>query len=248
MKGTLRLRLWLFVAIATLAFALPSQAQGNIRTVYLVKVKSGQEENWKSIVKDVAALRKKTGSKESFTVWDSLTGPTQHAVVWYNAKWKEMDEMDPAGKGSEAEYTGLFARLTDATESLEVWIDELQPDMTMMSSDVPPVIRVGRTKVISGKMPEVRALFHDEVFPAVQKSGATSFGVAVARFGTPSNEIHTFLGLKGWGDLDEPVGAAKGMGADGYKAFEAKITPLIESTEFSIYKFAPELSYLAPAK
>jgi len=39
------LRLWLFVAIATLAFALPSQAQGNIRTVYLVKVKSGQEEN-----------------------------------------------------------------------------------------------------------------------------------------------------------------------------------------------------------
>jgi len=54
-------------------------------------------------------------------------------------------------------------------------------------------------------MPEVRALFHDEVFPAVQKSGATSFGVAVARFGTPSNEIHTFLGLKGWGDLDEPL-------------------------------------------
>jgi len=71
----------------------------------------------KSIVKDVAALRKKTGSKESFTVWDSLTGPRSTRGL-YNAKWKEMDEMDPAGRFRSRVY-GLFARLTDATESLE---------------------------------------------------------------------------------------------------------------------------------
>ena len=248
MHVTMKLRLWLFVAIAVLAFALPSIAQNNIRTVVLVKVKLDQDDNWKAIVKDFVALDKKAGSKQSVTVWDSQTGPAQHAVVTYASTWKELGEDDPAMKGSEAAVTQLYARLNSITDSIEIWIDQMQPDMSILSTDIPPVIRVGRTKVISGKMPEVRAIFHDELFPAVQKSGATSWGVAVARFGTPTNEFHTYLGLKGWGDLDGPVGAEKGMSADGWKAFQAKLTPLIESTEFSVWKFDSDLSYLAPAK
>jgi hypothetical protein len=247
MKIPLRLRLCLFVAIAMLAFAMPSLAQ-NIRTVLFVKVKVGQEDSWKSAVKDYVALFKKAGSKESLTVWDSQTGPSQHAVVWYSTKWKEMDEQDPAMKGSEAEIARGIARLSSVTESLEYWIDEIQPDLTIRSNDIPPMIRVGRTKVIAAKMDEVKAIFHDVLFPAIQKSGATDFGLALARYGTPTNEIHTYLGLKGWADLDGPIGSQKGMTADEYKAYQAKLLPLIESTEYSIWKFDPELSYLAPSK
>jgi hypothetical protein len=247
MKNPLRLRLCLLAAIAILAFAMPSMAQ-NIRTVIFVKVKMGQEDNWKSAVKDYMSLFKKAGSKQTVTEWDSQTGPLQHAVVLYSSKWKEMDEQDPAMKGSEAEMARGIARLDSLTESIEYWIDEMQPDMAIRSKDIPPMIRVGRTRVIAGKMDEVKAIFHDQLFPAIQKSGASDFGVAVARFGTPSNEIHTYLGMKGWSDLDGPIGAQKGMTADEYKAFEAKLLPLIESTEFSIWKFDPELSYLAPSK
>jgi hypothetical protein len=242
-----RIRLSLFVAIAILAFAVPSVAQ-NIRTVLFVKVKAGQEDNWRSAVKDYVALSKKAGSKQTITVWDSLTGPSQHAVVWYSSKWKELGEDDPAMKGSEAEMARGIARLSIITESLEYWIDEMQPGMTIQSKDIPPMVRVGRTVVRSGKMDDVKAIFHDVLFPAVQKSGATDWGVAYARFGTPTNEIHTYLGIKGWGDLDGPIGAQKGMTDDEYKAFLAKLQPLIESSEFSIWKFAPELSYLAPSK
>ncbi len=247
MKNSVRLRLCLFAAVTTLAFAMPSMAQ-NIRTVLLVKVKAGQEDNWKSAVKDYIALFKKAGSKESVTVWDSQTGPSQHAVVWYSSKWKDMDEQDPAMKGSEADMARGIARLSVVTDSLEYWIDEMQPDLMIRSNDVPPMIRVGRTRAIAGKMNELRALFHDELFPAIQKSGATDFGVAVARFGTPTNEIHTYLGIKSWADLDGPIGAEKGMTAGEYTAFQAKLGSLIESTEFSIWKFDPELSYLAPTK
>jgi hypothetical protein len=237
----------MFVAFAIFAFAMPSVAQ-NIRTVILVKVKLDQEENWRATLKDFIALDKKAGSKQTVTVWDSQTGPSQHAVVVYSSKWKELGEDDPAMKGSEAEVARLYARLNSVTDSLEYWIDEMQPDMVIRSNDVPPMIRVGRTKVVAAKMDEVRALFHDQLFPAIQKSGASDFGVAVARFGTPTNEIHTYLGMKGWADLDGPIGIRKGMTADEYKAFEAKLLPMIESTEYSIWKFAPELSYLAPSK
>jgi hypothetical protein len=81
------------------------------------------------------------------------------------------------------------------------------------------MMRSSRTRVIAGKMDDVKALFRDHLLPAVKKSGASDFGVAVARFGAPSNEIHTYLGMKGWADLDGPIGAQKGMTADEYKAF-----------------------------
>jgi hypothetical protein len=54
--------------------------------------------------------------------------------------------------------------------------------------------------------------------------------------------------MKGWAELDGPIGAQKCMTADEYKAFEAKLQPLIESTEWSIWKFDPELSYLPESK
>lgn len=248
MRKPFSLRRCLFAAIAFTAFSVPSWSQGNIRTVLFVKVKMGQEESWKAAVKDYVALVKKAGSDQGFTVWDSQSGPTQHAVVWYSSKWKEMDEQNPKLKPVEADLARLFARLDTVTDSLETWIDEMQPDMMISSKEVPPMVRVARTRVESGKMEEVKALFRDQIVPAVKKSGASDYGAAVARFGTPANEIHSYLGLKGWADLDGPVGVEKGMSAAEFKVFQAKLQPLIESTEWSMWKFQPELSYVVAPK
>jgi hypothetical protein len=245
MKKPFLLHRWLLATIALTASCIPAWAQGNIRTVLFVKVKLGQEENWKAAVKDYAATVKKAGSEQGFTVWESsASGPAQHAVVWYSAKWKEIDEQDPKLKPVEADMARLFARLDTVTESLETWVDEMQPEMMIRSSQIPPMVRVGRTKVISGKMEEVKAIFHDQIVPAIKKSGATDYGVAMARFGTPTNEFHSYLGLSGWADLDGPIGTEKGMSAAEYKAFLAKLSSLIESTEWSMWKFEPELSYV----
>jgi hypothetical protein len=115
----------LFAVIVLTAFCAPSWAQGNIRTVLFVKVKMGQEEGWKAAVKDYAALMKKAGSDQGFTVWDSQSGVSQHAVVWYSSKSKEMDQDNPKLKPVEADLARLFARLDTVTESLETWIDEM---------------------------------------------------------------------------------------------------------------------------
>jgi hypothetical protein len=248
MRNPFSLRGCLFAAIALTAFCVPSWAQGNIRTVLFVKVKMGQEESWKAAVKDYAAVVKKAGSDQGFTVWESQSGPAQHAVVWYSSKWKEIGEQNPKLKPVEADIARLFARLDTVTDSLDTWIDEMQPDMMISSKAIPPMVRVGRTRVVSGKMDDVKTLFRDTTVPALKKSGATDFGVAVARYGTPSNEFHTYVGLSGWADLDGPIGMEKGMSAAEYKAFLAKVLPLIEGTEWSIWKFEPELSYVPTAK
>ena len=238
----------LLAAIVLTAFCMPSWAQGNIRTVLFVKVKMGQEDSWKAAVKDYAAVVRKAGSDQGFTVWESESGPRQHAVVWYSSKWKEINGDDPKLKPVEADIVKVFARLDTVTESLDTWIDEMQPEMMIRSNEIPPMVRVARTRVVSGKMDDVKAIFREMIVPAMKKSGATDYGVAVARFGTPSNEFHSYLGVSGWADFDGPVGVEKGMTAAEYKAFLAKLSPLIESTEWSMWKFEPEISYVLAAK
>jgi hypothetical protein len=159
-----------------------------------------------------------------------------------------MDEQDPKLKPVAGELATLIARLEAVTESTDTWMDEMQPDMMIQSKDVPAMVRVGRTRVVSGKMDELKALFHDQLVPALKKAGVADYGIAVARYGTPTNEFHSYLGLSGWGDLDVPLAAQKGMGADGFKAFQAKLAPLVESTEWSMWKFEPELSYIVAPK
>jgi hypothetical protein len=248
MKRALPLQCCLLAAMALTVFCAPSWAQGNLRTVLFIKVKLGQEGNWKAAVKDYAATVKKAGSEQGFTVWESESGPDLHAVVWYSANWKQMGEQNPKLKPVEADMARLFERLDGVTDSLETWIDEMQPEFMIQSKEVPAMVRVGRTKVVSGKMDDLKAMFRDTIVPAIKKGGATDYGVAVAKYGTPSNEIHSYLGLSGWGDLDGPLGSEKGMSAADYKAFQAKLAPMIESTEWSLWKYEPEISYVVAAK
>jgi hypothetical protein len=204
MRKLFSLQSCLLAAVAWSALCIPCWAQGNLRTVLFVKVKIDQQDNWKAAVKDFVAVVKKAGSDQPFTVWESQTGPSEYAVVWYSAKWKDIGEDDPKLKSAAADMATIFARLNGQTDSLETWIDEMQPDLMIPSKDIPTMVRTSRTRVIPGKMDEVKALFREQVVPAIKKSGATSYGFAVARFGTPSNEIHTYLGVNGWADFDAP--------------------------------------------
>lgn len=247
MKKLFSLHTVLLIAVAWIAFCTPSWAQKNIRTILFVRPKLDQMDNWKATVKDYAALVKKAGSETGFTVWESQSGPQQYAVVWYSARWKDLGEEDPKLKSSAADMASIFARLDGETDSLETWIDEMQPDLAIPGKEVPAFVRTGRTRVLSGKMDEVKAIFREQIFPAVKKSGATDYGVALARFGTPTTEIHSYLGISGWGDFDSPLAVEKGMSAAEWKAFQAKFLPLIESTEWTVWKFHPELSYV-PSK
>jgi hypothetical protein len=248
MKGRLSFHHCLTAAVALTLFCLPCLAQRNLRTILFVKVKLDQEDNWKASVKDYSALMKKAGSEQPITIWESQTGPHMWAVVWYSSTFKEIGQEDPKLKDSAADLATLFARLNIETDSLEYWIDEMQPDFAIESKEIPPYVRTGRSRVVPGKMEDVKTVFRDQIVPAVKKSGAPAYGVAIARFGTPTNEIHSYIGVSGWADLDSPIGAEKGMSPSEWKAFQAKISTLIESTQWDFWKYHSELSYLPPQK
>jgi len=236
--------------LTVLSASLPAQEGKNIRTILIVKVKPDRRGDWQAASKDFIALKKKAGSDEYFTTWSSETGPDEYAIVWYSAKWKELDEeQDPRTKDVAGELSSLFARFDGATESMEVWVDEMQPDMVYHSGGaIPKMVRTSRTRVVSDKMDAVLAAFRNDLVPGMKKAGVSDFGVAVARFGTAANEIHTFAALNAWAEFDSPWGMEKAVGADGYKAFLSKVRPNIVATEFDVWRYKPELSFQPEAK
>ncbi|MGA2182595.1 MAG: hypothetical protein ABSH47_06155 [Bryobacteraceae bacterium] len=234
--------------LTVLSVSLPAQDK-NIRTVLFVKVKPERTGDWKAAVKDYAALMKKSGSDQWFTVWAAQSGPDQYAIVWHAARWKELDEdEDPKTKPVAADIARVIARLDGATVSMETWVDELQPDLRIGSKDVPKMVRTGRIRVASGKMDDVLAILRSDTLPAMKKAGVSEWGVAVARYGTPTNEIHTYAAIGGWADLDAPYGVQKGLSADEYKAYLAKLAPNIVFSEWTMWRFKPDLSYVPEPK
>jgi hypothetical protein len=150
-------------------------------------------------------------------------------------------------QGVRQEVATIFGRLDADTQSVEVWRDEMVPDLVIPSNEIPAFVRTGRARVVSGKMDELEAVLRSQLMPALKKAGTTAFGIGEARYGTPANELHSYLGLNGWGDLDAPFGARKGMTDAEFKAFLAKVTPLIESMQWDMWKYEPDLSYIVPA-
>ena len=86
---------------------------------------------------------------------------------------------------------------------------------------------------------------HD-IFPAVQKAGTKDYSVAVERFGESNMQITSVTGFNSWADLDAGIGAQKGLSKAEYQALLDKVRTLATGSEYDIYRFQPDLSYLPP--
>lgn len=237
-------------ALSLAALAAPALAQGDIRIVSHVRVKPGSGGEWLAASKDRAALLAKGGSDRGYTVWQSTTGPREYVVVGYRSKWAELDQTtDPKMKAHEGPLAAIWARLNAATESVETEIHAKVPESTSpRTTEIPPFVRTGRTTVAPGKTNEALELFRNEVVPAWKKAGVSSYGVYRVRYGAPTSQILTYAAMKGWADLDSPTPVEQAMGAEAYQRFQSKIGALTLRTEFTIYRYRPELSYIPAAQ
>jgi hypothetical protein len=238
--------------VATLVTSASAQ-DANIRSVVLYTIKPDRVGDFQAAVKEYDAILAKSGSERYASTWVSLSGPREYAHVVYYTKWAELDAgPDPKTKDQAGDLARIGARINDCTVSTRRIIDEIVPELSLSASgEIPKMIRVLVTDVRPDKIGEYRNLVKNEILPAVKKGGVKEYSVASRRYGAPSTEFISVAGMNSWADFDGEFGAEKGLGKEGYQALVAKVRSLITSSQFDVYRYEPDLSYLpapAPAK
>lgn len=237
-------------ALAASVSTFSSAQPGKIRSITFVSVKPDRIGDFQAELKEVHALMKKDNSTRYSSVWVSLTGPREYAIVSYFDKWSELDAgADSATKDDAADLARLQTRMIDCATSWRRTIEELQPDLSLpqTSMEMPKMVRVLTTLVRPDKYKDYLDLVKSDVLPAAKKGGLTTFMFAETRYGAPNTQVTSVIAMDKWADLDEPFGIEKALGKDGYQALLQKVRPLIVQAEVNEYRFQPELSYLPPA-
>jgi hypothetical protein len=232
-------------ALSSSAFA----QDANIRSITLYTVKPDRVGDFQAAVKDYNEVLAKGGSTRYGSAWVSLTGPREYVLVTYNTKWADLDMMhDPKMKDLAEDLTRIGMRITACTESSRRIIDEIRPELSLPDSgEVPKMIRVLVTDVRPDKIGDYLDLVRNEVLPAVKKGGVKDYTVASRRYGAPSTQFISVAGMNSWADFDGGFGAEKGLGTEGYQAMVARVRLLITSSQYDVYRFLPDLSYLPAA-
>ena len=236
------------ILAAGLAAALgtTASAQGNIRSVTFYTVKSDRIGDFLAEIKQYNALLAKGGSTRTYTMWLSLTGPRTYAQAVYYKTWADLDAgADPKMKDEATDLARIGMRITDCTESYRRVIEEIDPDLSLPDSGtIPKMIRVLVTQVRPDKVGDYLALAKSDIVPGIKKSGAKDYSLARGRFGESSAIITSVTGIDAWADFDGGTGVEKALGKEGYQKFLLKLTPLIVSSEWNVYRYQPDISYL----
>jgi quinol monooxygenase YgiN len=235
------------------AFALAASASaqnGTIQSVTFYRVKPDRVGDFQAEIKELNALYAKGGSTNYASMWVSLTGSREYVRASYYHKWAELDVMsDPKLKDEAADIARVSMRIIDCTEGWHRIIAEIQPDLSIeQATEMPKMIRVLTTDVRPDKYRDYLALVKSDILPAAQKSGMKLYEFSETSYGGPNTQVTSVIGMDNWADLDAAFGVEKALGKEGYEALRAKIRPLIAQSEYNVYRFLPEISYLpAPA-
>jgi hypothetical protein len=232
------------------AVAVSAVAQsGNIRSVTFYTVKPDRVGDFEAEIKAWVAVKTKGGSANYVSMWASLTGPREYALVTNYSKWADLDAGPEAKmKDQAADLARISERIVDCTESRHRVIEEINPELSLPeTAKVPTMIRVLTTEVRPEKYSDYIALIKSDVLPGIKKTGE-SYSIAQGRFGESTFTITSVVGFDKWADIDDSIGLEKGIGHEAYQKFLEKLRPLVVNTEVNIYRFQPDLSYLPPAK
>ena len=253
MRSIYRTSATLGVLMAVSAGTIVAQPeQPKVRSVTFATISPGRIGDFLSASREMTEALKKAGSERSHSTWTSLTGPREYALVRYLNQWSELDTtVEPKLSGIAGQLSSLQARINATIESQRRVLYLLDHDLSLPLADGPPqpIAQVLRTWVRPEHIEAYRNLVKSDLLPAAKKSGVKAYSVARVRAGGANQEYNTVSFLDNWAALDGVSPIVTGLGGQAaYDKFLAKLRPLVTRTEYEIYRYLPNQSYLAPKK
>lgn len=231
--------------------ALPAPAQTPIiQAVTRFRVKPDRVADFRAAVMDYKAALKAANFDESNNWLVAQSGEPLFVLVRRYNGYAGLDLLNnPKLKDVSADLARSLARQNSCIESRDRTISEVLPELSQPATpELPKMVRLLWSTVKPGSQNEYIAMIKSEVLPAMKKAGVKFYTTTRIRFGGATNTFVSAQGIENWAELDKPSPLVQSMGQAGYEKLMAKRAQLITASEAQVYRFQPELSYIAPVK
>ena len=242
----------LFCLSAACCVTMFSQSTPQMARLFSYEVPPDGAAEFFDVQRDTAEIYKTNKAPYPRLCWTSLTGP-QMMYMWIPISG--IDKLNErtwlSQQGEEMPRTARVNRLARAGASATVRVIRSLPDLSWddTPSAAPEAFAVVRVDSVKpGKTVEYMALIK-EVAQTYKKMGvAKSFHAHRLAFGGNIYEFTTVSGYNSLADIPDTEAFRKAMGEARYDALVKQLGETVQSSERTIARFRPELSYVPEAK
>ena len=222
--------------------------------VTTTQVKPDMLTTWQDLIRNEAVpALKKAGVPWRWVFANSPLGGPGFTFVTVTpiANYAQYDQPNPLQRALGVEGLAKYnAKLRPTIVSTSTVIHRLIENASLQSFSITPpsLARVATMQLLPGKGQEFAAITTAEFLPALKKAGVTDYLVFATDYGAPNTQRTVITMLAKYADLDGPPPLNRALGAEGAQQLNQKRGALVASTEATVLRFVPELSYGAPAR
>jgi hypothetical protein len=121
-----------------------------------------------------------------------------------------------------------------------------EPKIQTEMKEPAPYVIVQFVRVAPGRGPEYESWLKNDYFSAMKKAEVKNLSVSRNVFGSNPNEYVVVRIVEKLAELDAGSLTVKALGTEGAHQLMAKTAGIVESVEYRIYHYRPDLSYQNP--
>jgi hypothetical protein len=219
--------------------------------VTMTTIKPEMRTEFEAWQKQMTAAFKKAEIPSRAVLQTTMGNLFEYVTVSPLAHFADLDGPNPFERALGKEEAANLMRkgaayITSAHRIASMALDDMS---IQTQTPVPaPYAVVTILRVVPGKGPDFAAWMKNEYMPAMKKAEVKNFWVNQTVFGGDPNERVTVRPVNAMGELDGGPVLTKALGEEGARKLMNKTVGMVDSVQFRIVRYRPDLSYeTAPA-
>jgi hypothetical protein len=237
-----------FLPFASLAQQQPAQgskAQWSVITVATVKPE--MRDQFEAFQKELMTAFRKAEVPSRVVLQPVMGDLLEFVTIYPIANFADLDGPSPAertlGKDGLASSMAKIAGAVTSVRRLAS-LDMNELSIHTESKEPAPYAIVMFMRAAPGKGPEFEAWLRNDYIPVMKKAEVSNLSIARNVFGS-MNEYVVARPIQKLAEIDAGPPTRKVLGLEGANKLMAKTAGMVESVDYRIYRYRPDLSYRA---
>jgi hypothetical protein len=216
--------------------------------VTITTIKPDMRSDYEAWQKEITAAFKKADVPSRAVLQTMMGNLFEYISVSPIAHFADMDGPSPIERALGKEGAEKLMRkgslyVTSAHRLASRELEEFSIEEQASTADPYPYALVTSIRLAAGRVPDFDAWMKNEYLPAMKKAEVKNFWVNQTVFGGDANERVTVRLMKNMAEIDRGPLTVRALGEEGSRKLMSRTAGIIDSVQYRIVRYRPDLSY-----